>query len=101
VSAVCAPSTLEHIERPAGGRTNSDLWGSDVIAELLRRCDIPYIALVPGSSYHGLQDNLVNQETMARVRGRQVANRRIGQRLDDPPVDLDHLATSFGAVTRR
>jgi thiamine pyrophosphate-dependent acetolactate synthase large subunit-like protein len=41
-----------------------------------------------------------HQETVARVRGRQIENRWIGQRLDDPPVDLDHLAKSMGAVTR-
>ena len=28
-------------------------WGSDVIADVLRDLDIPYIALVPGSSYRG------------------------------------------------
>jgi thiamine pyrophosphate-dependent acetolactate synthase large subunit-like protein len=35
-------------------------WGSDVAAELLRRLDIPYIALNPGASYRGLHDSLVN-----------------------------------------
>ena len=35
-------------------------WGSDALAELLRRLDLPYIALVPGSSYRGLHDSLVN-----------------------------------------
>jgi thiamine pyrophosphate-dependent acetolactate synthase large subunit-like protein len=35
-------------------------WGSDALAELLRRLELPYIALVPGSSYRGLHDSLVN-----------------------------------------
>jgi thiamine pyrophosphate-dependent acetolactate synthase large subunit-like protein len=41
--------------------TDSQLaWGSDVAAEVLRRLDIPYIALNPGASYRGLHDSLVN-----------------------------------------
>ena len=35
-------------------------WGSDALAELLRQLGLPYIALVPGSSYRGLHDSLVN-----------------------------------------
>jgi thiamine pyrophosphate-dependent acetolactate synthase large subunit-like protein len=35
-------------------------WGSDAVAELLRRLGLPCIALVPGSSYRGLHDSLVN-----------------------------------------
>jgi thiamine pyrophosphate-dependent acetolactate synthase large subunit-like protein len=35
-------------------------WGSDAMAELLHRLDLRYIALVPGSSYRGLHDSLVN-----------------------------------------
>jgi thiamine pyrophosphate-dependent acetolactate synthase large subunit-like protein len=35
-------------------------WGSDALAELLRRLDLRYLALVPGSSYRGLHDSLVN-----------------------------------------
>ena len=35
-------------------------WGSDALAELLGRLELPYIALVPGSSYRGLHDSLVN-----------------------------------------
>ena len=35
-------------------------WGSDVVAEMLRQLDLRYIALVPGSSYRGLHDSLVN-----------------------------------------
>ncbi|HEX4291391.1 MAG TPA: hypothetical protein VH021_20875 [Trebonia sp.] len=35
-------------------------WGSDALAELLSRLGLPRIALVPGSSYRGLHDSLVN-----------------------------------------
>jgi thiamine pyrophosphate-dependent acetolactate synthase large subunit-like protein len=35
-------------------------WGSDAVAEVLHRLDLRYIALVPGSSYRGLHDSLVN-----------------------------------------
>ncbi|MDE3102844.1 MAG: thiamine pyrophosphate-binding protein [Chloroflexota bacterium] len=35
-------------------------WGSDVVAEMLRRLRIPYIALMPGASFRGLHDSIVN-----------------------------------------
>jgi thiamine pyrophosphate-dependent acetolactate synthase large subunit-like protein len=35
-------------------------WGSDALVELLSRLGLPYVALVPGSSYRGLHDSLVN-----------------------------------------
>jgi thiamine pyrophosphate-dependent acetolactate synthase large subunit-like protein len=35
-------------------------WGSDAMAELVHQLGLPYIALVPGSSYRGLHDSLVN-----------------------------------------
>lgn len=35
-------------------------WGSDAIAELLARLDLPFISLTPGASYRGLHDSLVN-----------------------------------------
>jgi thiamine pyrophosphate-dependent acetolactate synthase large subunit-like protein len=35
-------------------------WGSDAVAELLRALDLKYVALVPGSSYRGLHDSIVN-----------------------------------------
>ena len=35
-------------------------WFSDAIALLLQRQGFPYVALVPGSSYRGLHDSLVN-----------------------------------------
>ena len=35
-------------------------WGSDVMAEMLRRLGVEYVALNPGASYRGLHDSLVN-----------------------------------------
>lgn len=35
-------------------------WASDVAAEMLRRSDLKYISLVPGASFRGLHDSLVN-----------------------------------------
>ena len=35
-------------------------WGSDVVAEMLRRLDIPFICINPGSSIRGLHDSIVN-----------------------------------------
>jgi thiamine pyrophosphate-dependent acetolactate synthase large subunit-like protein len=35
-------------------------WGSDVVAELLSRLELPYMSLNPGASYRGLHDSIVN-----------------------------------------
>ena len=35
-------------------------WGSDVVAEMLRRLKVQYIALEPGASFRGLHDSIVN-----------------------------------------
>jgi len=35
-------------------------WGSDVVAEVTRRLNLKYIALVPGASYRGFHDSIVN-----------------------------------------
>jgi len=35
-------------------------YGSDLVVDLIKRYDIPYISLNPGSSYRGLHDSLVN-----------------------------------------
>jgi len=41
------------------------VWGSDEIVALLRTLDFPYVALVPGSSFRGLHDSIVNYATNA------------------------------------
>jgi len=51
---------VESIERPAREEFVPMTWGSDAIAEVLRRLGIEFIALVPGASYRCLHDSLVN-----------------------------------------
>lgn len=51
---------LSAIDRPVPGRNAQETWGSDAIAAVLRALDIPFIALVPGSSYRGIHDSIVN-----------------------------------------
>ena len=36
------------------------MWGSDIVAELLRHLGIKYVCVNPGSSFRGLHDSLVN-----------------------------------------
>ena len=52
-------TTIVH-DAPVPGPQGEEFWGSDPIATMLRELDIPYIALVPGSSYRGLHDSIVN-----------------------------------------
>jgi thiamine pyrophosphate-dependent acetolactate synthase large subunit-like protein len=47
-------------DAPVPGTGGKEIWGSDVVAAMLRAMDIPYISLVPGSSYRGLHDSIVN-----------------------------------------
>lgn len=42
-----------------GGNRNLG-WGSDVVAEMLRRLGIKYVCVNPGSSFRGLHDSLIN-----------------------------------------
>ncbi len=51
---------VRNVERPTPDETVRLEWGSDVIAEVLRRLGIEFIALNPGSSYRHLHDSLVN-----------------------------------------
>jgi thiamine pyrophosphate-dependent acetolactate synthase large subunit-like protein len=48
------------IERPTSLPGGNALFGSDVVAEVLRALEIPFVALNPGASYRGLHDSLVN-----------------------------------------
>ena len=47
-------------ESPIPVSSQSDIWGSDAMAAMLRALDIPYLALNPGASYRGLHDSIVN-----------------------------------------
>lgn len=48
------------IDRPENLGKPQMKWGSDVVAETARRLDLKYIALVPGASYRGFHDSIVN-----------------------------------------
>ena len=47
-------------ETPVPARESEEFWGSDPIAAMLRAMEIPYISLVPGATYRGLHDSIVN-----------------------------------------
>ena len=54
-----AVQTIVH-DKPVASRPGETFWGSDAVAMMLRELDIPYLALVPGASYRGLHDSIVN-----------------------------------------
>jgi thiamine pyrophosphate-dependent acetolactate synthase large subunit-like protein len=60
--------TLSEVEQPARANDPAMGWVSDAVAEMLRRLGIEYVALVPGSSYRGLHDSLVNYLGNSRPR---------------------------------
>src|SRR2546427_3652226 len=47
-------------ERPTPSPSGGGVWGSDAVARMLHRLEVPYVALVPGASFRGLHDSLVN-----------------------------------------
>jgi thiamine pyrophosphate-dependent acetolactate synthase large subunit-like protein len=47
-------------DAPVAAPQGETHWGSDPVAQVLRATGVPYIALVPGSSYRGLHDSIVN-----------------------------------------
>jgi thiamine pyrophosphate-dependent acetolactate synthase large subunit-like protein len=53
-------SKLEDIESPVPGGNAQMEWVSDVMAEMIRRLDLKYVAMNPGASYRGLHDSIVN-----------------------------------------
>ena len=56
------PSSNISIRRdiPAASNPDETIWGSDIIAEMLRALDVPYVLLNPGASFRGLHDSIVN-----------------------------------------
>ncbi len=54
-----ASSAIVH-DKPVASRPGETFWGSDAVAMMLRELGMPYIALVPGASYRGLHDSIVN-----------------------------------------
>ncbi len=57
--------TVADLERPVSVPLDESAlaapeWGSDVVAAAIRALDLPFVALVPGSSFRGLHDSIVN-----------------------------------------
>src|SRR5688500_4622417 len=49
-----------HVDRPVNLKRAERAWGSDYLAEILRALGVEYVTLVPGASFRGLHDSLVN-----------------------------------------
>jgi thiamine pyrophosphate-dependent acetolactate synthase large subunit-like protein len=47
-------------ETPLPSTPQAEAWGSDAMARMLQALELPYLALVPGASFRGLHDSLVN-----------------------------------------
>jgi thiamine pyrophosphate-dependent acetolactate synthase large subunit-like protein len=54
------PAGPDQVERPQAPVNAPGVWGSDVVADMLRALDLPYVALNPGASFRGLHDSIVN-----------------------------------------
>lgn len=56
------PNGQIHLDTPTvpPNRPPRPEWGSDVVAEMLRRLGVEYVALNPGASFKGVHDSLVN-----------------------------------------
>lgn len=53
-------TTDDGIEKPVNINNPAMEWSSDVMAEIVRRLDLKYLAMNPGASYRGFHDSLVN-----------------------------------------
>lgn len=60
MNAKASPPTVILHDTPVPGQPQTEIWGSDAVAAMLRELDIPFLALNPGASYRGLHDSLVN-----------------------------------------
>jgi len=54
------PGRAAAVDQPMLPNRVEDGWGSDRMARVIARFDLPYICLNPGASYRGLHDSLVN-----------------------------------------
>lgn len=53
-------TATDRLDRPVKLGNRRMEWVSDLIAETTRRLDLKYMALVPGASYRGFHDSIVN-----------------------------------------
>lgn len=51
---------MKKIDEPVPSDGDQRVWGSDVIATVIRSLKLDYVALNPGASFRGLHDSLVN-----------------------------------------
>lgn len=51
---------MPYLDTPEGTPDDKVAWGSDVAAQMMRRCGIKYVSLNPGASYRGFHDSIVN-----------------------------------------
>lgn len=49
-----------NVEKPVLHEPVKMQWGSDYLAEMVRRLDLRYLSINPGASLRGLHDSLVN-----------------------------------------
>ena len=59
-------TTPMHIDSPVDCNRAPGDWGSDYLAEVMRALGIEHVVLVPGASFRGLHDSLVNHLGNAR-----------------------------------
>jgi len=72
-------------ETPLPSTSRDELWSSDAIARMLQALDVPWVALVPGASFRGLHDSLVNHiGTHVDLPSHQIAD---GATLDEIPLE--------------
>lgn len=55
-----SPGPDTKVDQSAEGRLSRAEYGSDLVVELIRSLNIPYVALNPGASYRGIHDSFVN-----------------------------------------
>ena len=55
-----AKNPVAHLDRPENLGNPQTGWVSDVMADVVRQLGIKYIVLVPGASYRGFHDSIVN-----------------------------------------
>ena len=53
------PLLITYVE-PLPSTAPGEVWGSDAMARMLQALEVPYLALVPGASFRGLHDSIVN-----------------------------------------
>lgn len=56
------PCPVEEFRHGQANARAASTWGSDVLAEMLRRLGVKYVVLNPGSSFRRLHDSLVNDD---------------------------------------